>query len=209
MRDWLRALCAGRPWWMNALMFFCGYMAFVYLPWDFLVKPAGVDEEVWFGIRFHGLAAKLLEIPHWAIYALGAYGFRHMRPWMWPWAAVYAGQVALGMLVWNALYVGGFVGLLLGVVSFLPFLGLAWVDESVGEGPNFAARVPDVWSAPNHNHLRITRILRSLMLLGKEAEAEALYARLAEMSTRRKYPIPADTVHYWTSAIERSPEGPS
>ena len=54
MRDWLRALCAGRPWWMNALMFFCGYMAFVYLPWDFLVKPAGVDEEVWFGIRFHG-----------------------------------------------------------------------------------------------------------------------------------------------------------
>jgi hypothetical protein len=126
MRDWLRHLFDGRPWWMNAIMVFCGYMAFVYLPWDFFVKPAAVDEEVWFGIRFHGAAAKLLELPHWAVYAAGAYGFRKMRPWLWPWAAAYAGQVALGMLVWNGVYVGGFVGLLLGVVSFLPFAGLAW-----------------------------------------------------------------------------------
>jgi short-subunit dehydrogenase len=111
---------------MSALMVFCGYMAFVYLPWDFFVKPAAVDEEVWLGIRFHGAAAKLLELPHWAVYAAGAYGFRKMRPWLWPWAAVYTGQVALGMLVWNGVYVGGFVGLLLGVVSFLPFLGLTW-----------------------------------------------------------------------------------
>jgi short-subunit dehydrogenase len=126
MRDWLRVLFDGRPWWMNAIMVFCGYMAFVYVPWDFLVKPAAVDEEVWFGIRFHGAAAKLLEIPHWAIYAAGAYGFRKMRPWLWPWASVYTAQVALGMLVWNGVYVGGFIGLVLGVVSFLPFLGLAW-----------------------------------------------------------------------------------
>jgi short-subunit dehydrogenase len=126
MRDWLRALFDGRPWWMSAIMVFCGYMAFVYVPWDFLIKPAAVDEEVWFGIRFHGAAAKLLELPHWAVYALGAYGFRKMRPWLWPWAALYAGQMALSMLVWNAVYVGGFLGLLLGVVSFLPFAGLAW-----------------------------------------------------------------------------------
>src|SRR5262245_25400358 len=126
MRDWLRVLFDGRPWWMSAIMLFCGYMAFVYVPWDFLIKAAAIDEEVWFGIRFHGAAAKLLEIPHWAVYALGAYGFRKMRPWLWPWAALYAGQVALGMLVWNAIYVGGFLGLLLGVVSFVPFAGLAW-----------------------------------------------------------------------------------
>jgi hypothetical protein len=111
---------------MNALMVFCGYMAFVYVPWDFLVKPAAVDEEVWFGIRSHGAAAKVLELPHWAIYAAGAYGFRKMRPWLWPWAALYTAQVAVGMLVWNGLYVGGFAGLLIGAVSFLPFFGLAW-----------------------------------------------------------------------------------
>jgi hypothetical protein len=126
MRDWLRALFDGRPWWMNVLMVFCGYMAFVYVPWDFLLKPAAEDAEVWFGIRFTGFAAKLLEPPHWAVYAAGAYGFRRMRPWMWPWAAVYAAQVALGMLVWNGVYVGGFQGLFAGVFSFLPFLGLAW-----------------------------------------------------------------------------------
>ena len=127
MRDWLRVLFHGRPWWMNGLMVFCGYMAFFYLPWDVCVKPAAVDEEVWFGFRFEGAAAKLLALPHWAVYAAGAYGFRHMRGWMWPWAAAYAGQVAVGMLVWNGLYVGGFVGLLLGLLSFFPFLGLAWM----------------------------------------------------------------------------------
>jgi hypothetical protein len=127
MRDWLRVLFEGRPWWMNVLMVFCGYMAFFYLPWDLFVKPAAVDQEVWFGFRFDGAAAKLAALPHWAVYAAGAYGFRHMRAWMWPWAAVYAAQVAVGMLVWNGLYVGGFVGLLVGVLSFLPFLGLAWM----------------------------------------------------------------------------------
>jgi short-subunit dehydrogenase len=127
MRDWIRVLFAGRPWWMNALMVFCGYMAFFYVPWDVLIKPAAVDEEVWFGFRFEGAAAKILALPHWAVYAAGAYGFRHMRSWMWPWAAAYAGQIAVGMLVWNGLYVGGFVGLLLGVLSFFPFLGLAWM----------------------------------------------------------------------------------
>jgi short-subunit dehydrogenase len=126
MRDWLRTLFDGRPWWMNVLMVFCAYMAFVYVPWDLFLKPAAVDEEVWFGIRFHGAAAKLLAVPHWGVYAAGAYGFRKMRPWLWPWASLYAAQVAIGMLVWNGVYVGGFVGLLLGLVSFAPFLGLAW-----------------------------------------------------------------------------------
>jgi len=126
MREWLRTLFAGRPWWMNAVMVFSAYMAFVYLPWDLFVKPVAVDEEVWFGIRFHGWAAKFLEPFHWAVYAAGAYGFRRMKAWMWPWAAVYAGQVAFGMLVWPWLYVGGFLGFLLGIVSVVPFAALSW-----------------------------------------------------------------------------------
>jgi len=126
MREWLRTLFEGRPWWMNAVMVFSAYMAFVYLPWDFFVKPVAVDEEVWFGVRFHGWAAKFLEPFHWAIYAAGAYGFRHMKAWMWPWAAVYAGQVAFGMLVWPWIYIGGFLGFLLGIVSVVPFAILSW-----------------------------------------------------------------------------------
>src|SRR5579884_3099361 len=45
----------------------------------------------------------------------------------------------------------------------LTFPGLAETPGGqVVEGPNFAARTPDVWSVPNHNWLRVTRILRSL-----------------------------------------------
>src|SRR5215472_17590331 len=49
----------------------------------------------------------------------------------------------------------------------LRFLGLAQ-DEAgaIVLGPNFYSRSPDVWEAPNHNWLRITRVLRSLQLLG-------------------------------------------
>ena len=126
MGDWLRHHFAARPWWMNAMMLFSAYMAFVYVPWDLFVKPAALDEEVWFGIRFHGAWAKILALPHWAIYAAGAYGFWKMRPWMWPWAAVYLGQVAIAMLVWPLLYgPGGFFGnLLMGLVSGGIFAGI-------------------------------------------------------------------------------------
>jgi len=121
MHDWLRERFAGRPVWMNALMLFCAWMAFVYCPWDLLVKPASVDEEVWFGVVFHGAWAKVLAVPHWAVYGALAYGFWRMRPWMFPLAALYFGQVAFGMLVWPILYVGGAGGWLAGIVSGAAF----------------------------------------------------------------------------------------
>jgi uncharacterized protein len=89
---------------MNALMLFCAYMAFIYVPWDLMMKPTRFDDEVWFGVRFHGVWAKLLEPPHWLVYGAGAYGFWRMRAWMWPWAALYAAQVSFSMAVWPFLY---------------------------------------------------------------------------------------------------------
>ena len=82
---------------------FCLYMTFIYMPFDFFWKSVESDDEVWFGVRLHGWLAKLTEPLHWVIYAAGAYGFWRMRPWMWPWAAVYVAQIAVGMLVWNLL----------------------------------------------------------------------------------------------------------
>ncbi len=122
---WFMDVLGRRPWWMNALMLFCAFMAIVYVPWDFFVKPAAADEEVWFGIIFRGRAAKVTELAHWAVYAAGAYGFWRMRPWMWPWAAVYAAQLAFSMFVWGAWHVGGFSGLMIGLVSLAPFGALA------------------------------------------------------------------------------------
>jgi hypothetical protein len=82
------------------------------------------------------------------------------------------------------------------------FLGLSLTaDGEVVEGPNFAARVPDVWAFPNHNWLRITRILRSLTLLGLPDEARAFYRRLEAFHRARRFPIPAKTFRYWTEAV--------
>jgi hypothetical protein len=84
----------------------------------------------------------------------------------------------------------------------LSFLGLMEnADGQVEPGPNFDRRAPDVWDYPNHNWLRITRILRSLRLLGLEAEAQALYRRLEDIHTRRRFPIGDDTFRYWTDAV--------
>jgi hypothetical protein len=85
----------------------------------------------------------------------------------------------------------------------LSFLGLAGrADGTIGEGANFAGRVADVWTMPNHNWLRITRILRSLTLLGLEAEARALYACLNGFYQSRRFPIPDITFRYWTAAVQ-------
>jgi hypothetical protein len=107
---------------MNALMLFSAYMALVYVPWDLFVKDVAEDEEVWFGVVFTGWWAKLLALPHWAIYAAGAYGLWRMRPWMWPWAALYAAQVAIGMALWPILERGGWSGTLMGAVAGAVFL---------------------------------------------------------------------------------------
>ena len=49
---------------------------------------------------------------------------------------------------------------------FLAFLGLAIESGRVVEGPDFARR-PEVWRYPNHNWLRITRVLASTRMLAQ------------------------------------------
>ena len=68
--DWLGERFQERPGWMNAAMVFCAFMAFVYVPWDFLFKPLAADEEAWFGLLLHGWAAKLTEPIHFAMGAV-------------------------------------------------------------------------------------------------------------------------------------------
>ncbi len=126
MREWLYDVFRERPWWMSATMIFCAYMACVYVPWDLFVKPIARDEEVWFGIEFRGIWAKLAALPHWFVYAAGAYGFRRRRPWMAIWAPAYVLQVAFSIYVWQALETGGPTGLLVGLVPALPMAGFAY-----------------------------------------------------------------------------------
>ena len=68
------------------------------------------------------------------------------------------------------------------------------------EGENFALRSPDVWDEPNHNWLRLTRVLRSLYLLGLRDEAAALFAWVVARHRAGHIPADHDTFAYWSAA---------
>ena len=108
---------------MTALLLFCAYMTFVYVPFDLFWKPVESDTEVWLGVPLRGWWAKATEPLHWAIYAAGAWGFWKMKRWLHPWAAVYTASVAIGMLVWAVN--DPRAGLRVGVPAFAAFGALA------------------------------------------------------------------------------------
>src|SRR6185369_4276112 len=103
------------------------FQVFVYSPWDILVKPVATDQDIWFGITLTGWAAKIGDVLHLVVYAIGLYGFWRMRRWMRPWAALYVAQMAFSMFVWPIAHFGGFRGWLMGLVSggFFGALALA------------------------------------------------------------------------------------
>ena len=120
-----QAQLSARPLWMQPLLLFCLYMAVVYMPWDIFVKPVAQDQEVWFGYVFTGWAAKVTAPLHWLVYGAGAWGFWHMKRWMWPWAALYCAQVAFGMVVWVVLYRSDTPVYFIVLIGLL-FVALAW-----------------------------------------------------------------------------------
>ncbi|MDP3803311.1 opioid growth factor receptor-related protein [Brevundimonas sp.] len=57
------------------------------------------------------------------------------------------------------------------------------------------------WLMPNdHNHLRITRIIRSLRLLVGDAEADAFKAAILSRVEATRAPVSARSRGYWTTA---------
>ena len=95
-------------------------------------------------------------------------------------------------------------------VSFLRMMSFYGLETRSGEqitvnrSPNFAAKAT-VWLSPgNHNHLRITRILKCLNVLGLELEAKAFFDCLSEIyDDEQNKPMPAisdETMRYWREA---------
>ncbi|MCU0246806.1 MAG: opioid growth factor receptor-related protein [Bryobacter sp.] len=67
----------------------------------------------------------------------------------------------------------------------------------VAAAPDFAERAA-VWLTPhNHNFLRLTRILKSLRLLGREADADALRTALELLARDHFRIIGPDTLSFW------------
>jgi hypothetical protein len=75
---------------------------------------------------------------------------------------------------------------------WLAFCGVVRTDDGLAfDNPN-----PAVWGRQNHNWLRITRILRSLNLLGLPDDAQAFFALLTTIRSR----IDPTTWGYWEKA---------
>jgi hypothetical protein len=73
-------------------------------------------------------------------------------------------------------------------------------------GPNFDERAENWLSPGNHNHLRISRILKSLFILGLETEAKAFLKCLSKIRDEDKEkPRPAiseETFWFWRTAVD-------
>jgi hypothetical protein len=83
---------------------------------------------------------------------------------------------------------------------FLTFLGLERKTDRIEPGPGYDAR-SDVLNSPNHNWLRITRVLHCLRLLGLEDEGRRLFDCLERLQAAGKAEITRDTFRYWRGAV--------
>lgn len=91
-----------------------------------------------------------------------------------------------------------------GFLRMLACYGFALEGDAVVEGPRFAAASRKWLHAGNHNHLRLTRMLRSLRVLGLEREAAALWEALRGLYEREsaagRGTITPETVAFWRRA---------
>jgi hypothetical protein len=89
-------------------------------------------------------------------------------------------------------------------LRMLTFYGFELDGERVAEGPRFAAASRNWLHTGNHNHLRLTRMLRSLRVLGLEHEAAELWDALRGLYEREtaagRRTITPETFAFWRQA---------
>ncbi|KAF2997856.1 hypothetical protein E8E13_002556 [Curvularia kusanoi] len=73
---------------------------------------------------------------------------------------------------------------------------------SIVRGPNWRKASMNWCGFSDHNHLRITRIIRCLRVLGLQHESQAFFAALKRVAEDPKIRISNRSVQYWTRAAE-------
>jgi hypothetical protein len=90
-------------------------------------------------------------------------------------------------------------------LRMLRFYGIEWREGQVVRAASYSERSRNWLWQGNHNHLRITRILKCLAALGLEAEARAFLACLTEIyeaEERKARPsISEETYRFWSTAV--------
>jgi hypothetical protein len=113
---------------MTALAVFCLLTVVFLVPRD-LFQPETRDVEVWLGFELRGRAALVSAPLHWAIFAVGAWGFWRQTPWIVPAAAAYVFYVAVSHVIWSEASPNGRgwpVGLAQAAVISIPGFLLLW-----------------------------------------------------------------------------------
>jgi hypothetical protein len=82
---------------------------------------------------------------------------------------------------------------------FLAFLGLLYREGNVERAEDFLQK-QEVWLIPNHNWLRVTRVLASTRLLGLEDASSALFRCLAVLREDGNAGITDEAFRYWNEA---------
>jgi hypothetical protein len=93
--------------------------------------------------------------------------------------------------------------LLTSLQTMLAFYGFELGSEpppQISRSTNFAVRAANWLSPNNHNHLRITRILRATRLLGLEAHSKAFFDALDAVYKEMPSKITATSYAFWQGA---------
>jgi hypothetical protein len=91
----------------------------------------------------------------------------------------------------------------------LAFYGFRWTNgpetaPAIERAENYADRAANWLGAGNHNHLRLTRILRCLTILGLVEEARALFAALDRVYRDESTQITTRTYAFWKDTLDAS-----
>ncbi len=88
------------------------------------------------------------------------------------------------------------------ITRFARFLGFELSEEGQFVADASLATSRDNWHSPmNHNHLRITRVIRSMRLFGFEKEAKALFKAVQQSAVESQCATDR-TIAYWKQALE-------
>jgi len=90
----------------------------------------------------------------------------------------------------------------------LAFYGLK-LQTTVILAESFSERKQQWLHWGNHNHMRITRILKSLQLLGLEPHAQLFFNCLEQIYSTEKGAITNLTFSYWRDAVMVQPNSPT
>ena len=85
----------------------------------------------------------------------------------------------------------------------LDFYGLRFVNEEIQKCTFFEKRKANWINSGNHNYLRITRILKCLMIFEMTDEAMAFYRILLKLKEEYQEEIDDLSVEFWSEAIEK------